>query len=236
VTHSDEEKVLSKPSGWFGGKELPFLFLEKDDALVTSMCESYGLAKSFPRDLFLVRSDDRDFRNVYLASEKIKAVLTASNSNSLKVVNTGVKLFTKANIGEFRISAEAIQTITPYLTGQREINVSYQDLAVLIRSQYPKFNEFSEQGQKMFEELGNFIIFIIEVGNYLVKFDPSSESSYAGSINTVVMIPFLRAHVSASLLLEVAEKKSLLSRLTGEELQPFSSATLEKEVIGDAIK
>jgi hypothetical protein len=55
----------------------------------------------------------------------------------------------------------------------------------------------------------------------LAKFDPSSESTYEGSINTIVMIPCLRAHVSASLLLEIAEKKSLLSRLTGEELQSF---------------
>jgi 16S rRNA C967 or C1407 C5-methylase (RsmB/RsmF family) len=153
VILSDEEKT-PKSSGWFGGKELPFLFLDKDDPLVSSMCKSYGLAQLFPRDLFLVRSEDRDFRNVYLASEKTKAVLTASNSNVLKVVNTGVKLFTKANIGEFRISAEAIQTITPYLTGQREINISYQDLAVLIRTQYPKFHEFSKQGQKTFENLG----------------------------------------------------------------------------------
>ena len=197
------------------------------------MCKSYGLKESFPRDLFLVRSDDRDFRNVYLASEKIKAVLTASNSNNLKVVNTGVKLFTKANIGEFRISAESIQTITPYLTGAREINVSYQDLAVLITAQYPKFSEFSEKGQKMFESLGKFHILYLEVGNYLVKFDPSSETSYEGSINTVVIIPCLRAHVSASLLLEVAEKKSLLSRLTGEELEGFVGVGLGKTVAVD---
>lgn len=48
--------------------------------------------------------------------------------------------------------------------------------------------------------------------------DPSEDSEYEGSIRTPVYAPFLRSHNSCNLLLDKAERRSLLVRLTGREL------------------
>jgi hypothetical protein len=46
-------------------------------------------------------------------------------------------------------------------------------------------------------------------------------------LQNVIVLPFFRAHVSVSLLLDKAERRSLLHRLTGESIETFNG--LEKE-------
>ncbi|KAJ3305691.1 hypothetical protein HDV03_001099 [Kappamyces sp. JEL0829] len=224
-----------KASGWAGQNEMPFLFLSESNAVARSCCEAYGLDDSFPRNLFVVRSveEKNDFRHIYLVTEKAKTILLAQNANSLKLVNTGVKIFTKGAAkgmydapdltgrkAEFRVSNEGVQTIQPYLATERQFSLTFQDLATLIKLEYPKFTDFTQEGRELLESL--------VYGCYLLKFDPAQEKSYHGSIKSTVIVPFLRAHVSASLLLDKAERKSLLSRLTGEDLE-FVSGLEDKK-------
>lgn len=92
-----ENEGQSQRAGWEGEKELPFLFLSSSNETSNMCCESFGLSPLFPRNLFLVRSDEYqgDFRHIYMTTEKARDVLTAKNANSLKIVNVGVKIFTK---------------------------------------------------------------------------------------------------------------------------------------------
>lgn len=73
---------------------------------------------------------------------------------------------------------------------------------------YPKFRHFSPEGQKILSSL--------PVSCHLITFDPTLEKDYSGSIKSIVCCPVFRANVSVSLLLDRAERASLLLRLTGE--------------------
>jgi hypothetical protein len=206
-----------KPKGWVGHNESPFIFVDENNQHVKTCCETYGLGPNFPRNLFVVRSEneDYDFSSIYVVSENAKEVLTSRYSNSLKVVNTGVKIFVK-NGGKnfstcpYRICSEGVQTVEPHLAKERQVPMNLTDLVVLIKNEYPKFDLFSEEGKQTLSKVNH--------GSCMLVFNPSNETDYQGSIFYPVVLPFFRANVSASLLLDKAERKSLLNRLTGESL------------------
>jgi hypothetical protein len=221
ITEQDgEQKVNTK--GWAGVNESPFIFVDESNQHIKTCIETYGLDPKFPRNLFVVRSEKEefDFSSIYVVSEKAKQVLTSRNSNSLKIVNTGVKVFVKnggKNFGicPYRICSEGVQTIGPYLATERHVPIGLEDLVVLIKFEYPKFDQLSQQAQ---DTLGK-----VEHGSCILEFDPAKETNYKGSISSPVILPFFRAHVSASLLLDKAERKSLLNRLNGEILDEIVS-------------
>lgn len=75
--------------GWTGSTELPFLFLKEDQLL--QACKDYHIKSSFPKDLFLVRTEDEEFKNVYIVSRKAKEVLT---SRFFKILTGQVRKYT----------------------------------------------------------------------------------------------------------------------------------------------
>lgn len=109
----------------------------------------------------------------------------------------------------------------------------------MAKIEYPKFDEFSEQGRATLASLGIdrffvLIFYVIGYGTFVLCFDPSleKEHTYEGSMTCAFYAPFLRSHTSCSLLLDKAEKRSLLCRLTGEELehvQVLGLSTLARE-------
>ncbi|KAH6561543.1 hypothetical protein BASA50_009538 [Batrachochytrium salamandrivorans] len=208
------------PKGWFGGSESPFVLVDPESAVSKKICDFYGMSAKFPKDLFVVRTtkDEEDFRSIYLVSPPIKKVLMATNAGRIKIVNTGVKVF-KKNGGEnfpmcpYRVSSEGIQTIAPFLSSARQITLSLSDLCTFITFEYPKFTEFSSEAQSHFERL--------EVGSCLLRFEPTLEKDYTGSITIPLVLPFFRSHVSGSLLIDKAERSSLMHRLTGIMLTEF---------------
>lgn len=155
----DDNCIKEVPAkGWVGANELPFIFLESDNELVTEIIQSYGL-DNFPLSNLLVRSTDGSQRHIYIVSDMAKQVLQASNSYALKLVNTGVRLFTKS-YGGFRISNEGIQTINPFLSTLRVVEVSDLDLKILIEHEHPKFDSFSNEANALFSEIRIFFIYI----------------------------------------------------------------------------
>ncbi|OAJ44123.1 hypothetical protein BDEG_27388 [Batrachochytrium dendrobatidis JEL423] len=206
--------------GWFGVSESPFVFVESDSPLANKICDFYGMSPKFPKDLFVVRTakDEEDFRSIYLVSSPIKKILMAKNAGKIKIVNTGVKVF-KKNGGEnfptcpYRVSSEGIQTIAPFLSPARQITLSLADLCIFISFEYPKFTEFSKEAQAQFE--------CLVVGSCLLRFNPADEKDYTGSITIPLVLPFFRSHVSGSLLIDKAERASLMHRLTGVMLTEF---------------
>jgi hypothetical protein len=78
----------------------------------------------------------------------------------------------------------------------------------MIREGYPKFSSFSASTcEKMMA---------LDLGSCLLRYEPDGTV-----IKTAIVLPFFRAHVSSSLLLDKAERKSLLYRLTGESIDTF---------------
>lgn len=165
----------------------------------------------------MVRSEDKqdDFSHIYVSASKAKMAL---QSNKLKVVNAGIKLF-KKNAGKssdscrYRICSEGVATAAPYLPEARHLNVNLAELCMLIKAGYPKFDSFSEGTQRKLE--------MIEQGSCILRFDPLSDESYSGTMKASIVLPFYRAKCSVSLLLDKAERRSLLYRLTGEFVEVF---------------
>jgi hypothetical protein len=218
----DDKEINKQKPEKPGNKESPYVFLSPDNPVVLEFSKTYGLSESFPRDLFLVRNDAKkdDFTNVYIVSEKVKQIVS---SNCLKVVNSGVKLFKKQGNTDatfpYRISSEGVSTIASHLSDERRIEVNLEGLLVFIKHSYPKFSEFPIECKTKLEELN--------LGSCLLSYDPNSDVDYKGSLQNVIVLPFFRAHVSVSLLLDKAERRSLLHRLTGESIETFNG--LEKE-------
>jgi tRNA (cytosine34-C5)-methyltransferase len=105
---------------------------------------------------------------------------------------------------------------------------------LLIKEGYPKFSIFSDSAQK--QMIG------LQLGSCLLRYDPKSiddkstrkDNIFAQSLKTILILPFFRAHVSASLLLDKAERKSLYYRLTGEGIEKFSGVEKENQVESNA--
>lgn len=95
----DEPVKKKKKIGWGGLNEEPFVFLKADNETLNECLAQYGLNDhhSIPKDSFLVRCDQakNDYRHIYMVSKAAKQVLTSRNADSIKVVNTGVKAFTR---------------------------------------------------------------------------------------------------------------------------------------------
>jgi tRNA (cytosine34-C5)-methyltransferase len=88
-----------KKVGWGGLNEEPFVFLKPDNGTLHECLFQYGLGDhpAVPKDSFLVRcaEEKNDYRHIYMVSKAAKQVLTSRNAESIKVVNTGVKAFTR---------------------------------------------------------------------------------------------------------------------------------------------
>lgn len=225
----NESEKKTKKAGWGGLNEEPFLFLEENNHSLNDCCDKYGLSDSVPRDTFLVRCEETNsnYRHIYLVTREAKSVLTSKNAESIKVVNTGVKIFTRlggVKQNGFRICNEAIQTVGPHLSLANLVSISIHDLIVLTSSEYPLFTELSVEGQETMR--------LLEYGSYILISDPQGETNYRGSIQTPVYAPFLRSHTSCNLLLDKAERKSLLCRLNGKDLDiQYGSLHREEKVV-----
>jgi hypothetical protein len=128
------------------------------------------------------------------------------------------------------VCSEGVPTIAPYLPVERQITIGFDDLCLLIKEGYPKFSILSDDAQKQ--------MIALKLGSCLLRYDPNAIDSkstrkdniFAQSLKTLLILPFFRAHVSASLLLDKAERKSLYYRLTGEGIDEFSGVEKENQV------
>ena len=86
----------AKTSNYQGHKEDPFIFLPSNDPFLLECANSVGLAESFPKHNFAIRSASVEGCNsIYLLSEKAKSVIGCVR---LKIINAGIKVF-KRNVG-----------------------------------------------------------------------------------------------------------------------------------------
>lgn len=204
-------------------KESPFILLTDENPVIQQCCEFYGLDKSFPKDVFLVRNESgQDFRTIYVVSEKAKEVLQAPNANAIKFVNTGVKVFAKTGGKStpefpFRLCNEGILSIASFLDKERQVSVPVEDLVVMIKNEYPKYNLLTAETVEKFKKISKFNL-TLENGSCLLNFDPTTSTLHDGSLKGTITLPCFKSHVSVSLLLDKHERKSLLNRLTGETL------------------
>ncbi|KAJ3066386.1 tRNA (cytosine(34)-C(5))-methyltransferase [Podochytrium sp. JEL0797] len=208
------EKV--KRDGWVGKGEEPFYFIGEGHKDVAEIVSFYGINAEFPTDQLVVRSANEVFKTVYMVSSAVKKVLLADNASKLKIVNTGVRILTKTsqtggnkNCFLYRVSSEGVATLAPFMNSKRVLDVSIQDVKVLLENEYPVLTAMSPAFQ---EQAGK-----LETGSFVLKYAP--EDGADGSLHEEIYLPTMRANVSVSLLVPKEERKSLQSRIFGAHFE-----------------
>ncbi|XP_055965027.1 RNA cytosine C(5)-methyltransferase NSUN2 isoform X1 [Sorex fumeus] len=146
----------SKKMKVFGFKEDPFVFIPEDDPLFPPIQKFYALDPSFPRMNLLTRTTEGKKRQLYMVSKELRNVLL-NNSEKMKVINTGIKVWCRNNSGEefdcaFRLAQEGIYTLYPFINS-RIINVSIEDVKVLLTQENPFFRKLSSETHRQAKEM-----------------------------------------------------------------------------------
>ena len=214
----DNQTARQTHVAWSSKDESPFVFLNPDHELVVNARKVYGLENGFPLDQFVVRNFEDKNKSIYFVGESIKKILLARNSRKLKIINTGIKAFTRQSMEsksadefKYRLNNEGLLTLAPYLSDHKRINCSLGDLIVALSNSYPKFSAFSQDFRLILEKLS--------ISGYLLVFNPGDHPDYIGSIKLPVHLPMWRAAVSVSTLINKQERASLMFRLTGRNLE-----------------
>uniref|UniRef100_A0A4W4GRR7 tRNA (cytosine(34)-C(5))-methyltransferase n=1 Tax=Electrophorus electricus TaxID=8005 RepID=A0A4W4GRR7_ELEEL len=164
----------SKKMKLFGFKEDPFVFLTEEDPVFPPIQAFYDLSPGFPKLNVLTRTHEGKKRHLYMVSKELRNVLL-NNSERMKVINTGVKVWSRNNDGEqfgcaFRLAQEGIYTLYPYIRA-RVITVSLEDVKVLLTEENPFLSRLGEDTHAQAKKL--------EMGSIVLKYrpDPKDPSS-----------------------------------------------------------
>ncbi|XP_072531995.1 RNA cytosine C(5)-methyltransferase NSUN2 isoform X2 [Salminus brasiliensis] len=157
----------SKKMKLFGFKEDPFVFLTEDDPVFPPIQAFYDLTSDFPKLNVLTRTHEGKKRHLYMVSKELRNVLL-NNSERMKVINTGVKVWSRNNDGEqfgcaFRLAQEGIYTLNPYIRA-RVINISVEDVKVLLTEENPFFSRLGDDSHAQAKKL--------EMGSVVLRYQP----------------------------------------------------------------
>lgn len=152
----------------FGYKEDPFVFLTEDDPVFTTIQSFYDLAPNFPKLNVLTRTHEGKKRHLYMVSKELRNVLL-NNSERMKVINTGVKVWSRNSEGEefgcaFRLAQEGIYTLQPYIRS-RIIRVSVEDIKVLLTQENPYLSKLEDEAHAQAQKIG--------MGSIVLKYIPN---------------------------------------------------------------
>uniref|UniRef100_A0A803VYD7 tRNA (cytosine(34)-C(5))-methyltransferase n=1 Tax=Ficedula albicollis TaxID=59894 RepID=A0A803VYD7_FICAL len=168
-----QEPPPSKKMKLFGFKEDPFVFLPEDDPLFHPIQKFYALDPSFPKMNLLTRTQEGKKRQLYMVSKELRNVLL-NNSEKMKVINTGIKVWSRNSDGEqfgcaFRLAQEGIYTLYPFIHA-RIINVCIEDVKILLTQENPFLSKFSSETQKKVKDMA--------MGSIVLKYDPDPEKPH----------------------------------------------------------
>ncbi|XP_040833320.1 RNA cytosine C(5)-methyltransferase NSUN2 isoform X2 [Ochotona curzoniae] len=151
----------------FGFKEDPFVFIPEDDPLFPPIEKFYALDPSFPKKNLLTRTMEGKKRQLYMVSKELRNVLL-NNSERMKVINTGIKVWCRNNSGEdfdcaFRLAQEGIYTLYPFINS-RIITVTMEDVKILLTQENPFLRKLSSETYSQAKDLAK--------GSIVLKYEP----------------------------------------------------------------
>ncbi|KAK1345272.1 hypothetical protein QTO34_013982 [Cnephaeus nilssonii] len=217
----------SKKMKLFGFKEDPFVFIPEDDPLFPPIQKFYALDPSFPRMNLLTRTTEGKKRQLYMVSKELRNVLL-NNSERMKVINTGIKVWCRNSSGEefdcaFRLAQEGIYTLYPFINS-RIITVSLEDVKILLTQENPFLRKLSSEAYIQAKDLAK--------GSVVLKYEPDPTKpdtlqcpivlcGWRGKASIRTFVPKNeRLHYLRMMGLEVlAEKRKEGTALT-DEMQP----------------
>ncbi|XP_011267357.1 tRNA (cytosine(34)-C(5))-methyltransferase [Camponotus floridanus] len=124
-----------------GYREDPFVFFKDETEDVwQSIKDFYGISDDLDPRCLLVRCHEGKKKNIYFTSPAIRDIVI-SNENKVKMINTGVKTFVRCDNKNmncaFRLAQEGMQSIIHYISDNRKLKISKEDLIMLLQSDNP---------------------------------------------------------------------------------------------------
>ncbi|XP_072765237.1 tRNA (cytosine(34)-C(5))-methyltransferase [Anoplolepis gracilipes] len=124
-----------------GYREDPFVFFKDETEDVwQSIKDFYGISDDLDPRCLLVRCHEGKKKNIYFTSPAIRNIVI-SNENKVKMINTGVKTFVRCDNKNmkcaFRLAQEGMQSISHYISDNRKLRISKEDLIMLLQSDNP---------------------------------------------------------------------------------------------------
>ncbi|MBN3290330.1 NSUN2 methyltransferase, partial [Polypterus senegalus] len=164
----------SKKMKLFGFKEDPFVFLSEDDPVFVPIQKFYSLSPNFPKLNVLTRTHEGKKRRLYVVSKELRNVML-NNCDRIKVINTGVKVWSRNDDGEqfgcpFRLAQEGIYTLFPYINA-RIVSVSVNDIKVLLTEEKPHIEKLGAEAQAQAKKL--------DMGSVVLRYNPDPQDSLA---------------------------------------------------------
>ncbi|KAI9224209.1 S-adenosyl-L-methionine-dependent methyltransferase [Blastocladiella britannica] len=184
--------------------EEPFVFLSADDKELVQISKVFGIPDDFPHGQMVVRSTNAEHRAIYFVSASVKQMLLAKNAWRLKVVNAGVKLFSRASDAKdesatctHRMHTTGLDVLGPILT-KRVVQLDLASLSVLLQEDRPLFTQLPTDRVRA-------DMTAIPVGGAVGQYDDP--------LSGTLWFSMWRAGVSVGLLINNKERVSLLTRL-----------------------
>ena len=124
-----------------GYREDPFVFFKDETEDVwQSIKDFYDISDDLDPRCLLVRCHEGKKKNIYFTSPAIRDIVI-SNENKVKMINTGVKTFVRCDNKNmncaFRLAQEGMQSIIHYISDNRKLKISKEDLIMLLQSDDP---------------------------------------------------------------------------------------------------
>ncbi|KDQ20325.1 hypothetical protein BOTBODRAFT_27748 [Botryobasidium botryosum FD-172 SS1] len=214
--------VQSEPLTGGSFNEAPFTFLPVDNPQLTACLQNLKIKSSFPADRLFVRNAEGDaLRGMYFCSPVVKQIITHNAHERTRLVNCGVKLFTKQPEGgeggqvAFRFADSGIALIRSFVDDASTIQCELKDLKRLLESYYPLCDGFVEPFRD--------IITKKELGSYILEVQPGEWEGV--SLRHQLDLPFWKSRASVCLMVDKKAKSALSLRLFGTDITKAAEAT-----------
>ncbi|KYN03352.1 PREDICTED: tRNA (cytosine(34)-C(5))-methyltransferase [Cyphomyrmex costatus] len=141
----EEEKKSREPpkkrKKMTGYREDPFVFFkDQTEDVWQSIKDFYGISDDLDPRCLLVRCHEGKKKNIYFTSPAIRDIVIC-NENKVKMINTGVKTFVRCDNKNmncaFRLAQEGMHSIIRYISDDRKVQISKEDLIMLLQSDDP---------------------------------------------------------------------------------------------------
>ncbi|RKP14861.1 S-adenosyl-L-methionine-dependent methyltransferase [Piptocephalis cylindrospora] len=191
-------------------KEEPFIMLDPNQPEIKDITDFYGISPDLPTSQYLVRAEDGTHKTLYFVSPAVKSLLQARDVERLKLINTGTKAFVRNDVKNidafpFRIQADGLPLLTPFLGPQRFVDAAFSDVLTLIREANPKFDSLSEPMATKLRAM--------RAGCVILRLDPAQMNEAGKGLKYPLLMPLWRANVSVNLLISKIEIRALVTRL-----------------------
>ncbi|KAI9226767.1 MAG: S-adenosyl-L-methionine-dependent methyltransferase [Piptocephalis tieghemiana] len=191
-------------------KEEPFIMLDPNHPEINEITQFYGISPDLPTSQYLVRAEDGCHKTLYFVSPAVKTLLQARDIDRLRLINTGTKAFVRNDVRNinafpFRVQADGLPLLAPFLGPDRFINAEFSDVLTLIREANPKFDSLSQDVATKLKEM--------HAGCVILRLDPCKMANEDKGLQYPLLMPLWRANVSVNLLISKIEIRALVTRL-----------------------